>query len=79
MKGEKAIIKELNKIMLEYGYEDAIKPVSDFLLSIVREARAEVIKNHIKCGCKHVQPDYWCVCWFEGFETGEAEKLLKKV
>ena len=25
------------------------------------------------CGCNHKKVDYWCVCWFDGYVTGDAE------
>mgnify|MGYP001558274010 CR=1 FL=1 len=36
------------------------------------------MKNKVKryCECDHKGPDYWCVCWLDGFETGDAEKML---
>ena len=26
------------------------------------------------CECTHKDPDYWCVCWFDGFQTADAEE-----
>ena len=31
------------------------------------------------CGCNHASPDYWCVCWKDGFETADAEECFEKL
>lgn len=38
------------------------------------------IKPKVKryCGCPHKDPDYWCACWFDGYQTGQAEEKVSK-
>ena len=58
MTTEQRILQELREIMLEYGYEDAVKRVQQFLLSKVKEAREEALKEVEKTIGKNEKEPY---------------------